>query len=144
MGSERPARLGDGWLRSWAGPLRPRAEHASYRPLVTGVDTASGCSQPGTTWQTSTTAWRTPRCTWPRWTARPTRRCAPPRACAGTPRECRARALRPPRLGVSPTASGQTKCKLRFWQLCSSEKRGNASLEPAVPIVREGYLRAVC
>ena len=23
MGSERPARLGDGWLRSWAGPPPP-------------------------------------------------------------------------------------------------------------------------
>ena len=62
--------------------------HVGHRHLVAGADTASGCSPPGTTWETSTTAWRTPGSTWPRWTARPTRSCAPPRACAGTPRKC--------------------------------------------------------
>lgn len=56
-------------------------------PLVPGVDTASGCSPLGMTWETSTTAWRTPRSTWPKWTAPPTQTCAPRRGCEGTPRK---------------------------------------------------------
>lgn len=34
MGSERPARLGDGWLRSWAGPSAPALSTLLTAPLL--------------------------------------------------------------------------------------------------------------
>lgn len=53
------ATVGGGWLRrAGLGPLCPRL--ASPRPCCR-CGTASGCSQPGTTWETSITAWRMPR-----------------------------------------------------------------------------------